>query len=600
MVRVTVAAPREVLNETIETLHKAKLLHLDPHDPKDGVGIGDPLPNADHISKLLVSLAGLRALVPSNKPPVDMKLTIKKAEEIEQRVRSRAQKFHIRIQEAEHDIRAAEEVLEQLSFLDQLGIKETKMLTGYEYLSSAIGTVSNPDALEQLPASTIQFSSPRKRKAEGGIAIFYSHEQEEQVRDILAVAGFTPVTVPVQFTEIIIKKEIALVTKRKQMATAECNEARAGLQKIADEEGPILAAVENFITAEVRKGEAPLQFAVSDFTFVISGWLPKKNKEDLETKLHAINKHIYIQTEEATQTAPIKFRNNPVTRPFEFFLRLYTLPRYGEFEPTLLTFLTFPMFFGMMLGDIGYGITVFLAFGLLRWKLPQYGGLFLIFMISSAWTIAFGYFFGEFFGAEEVFGYHLYPFIHRVTEVSQMLVATLVIGVAHIGLAYTIGFVNKLKSHGIRHAIFGKGSWLLLEAGGVLWFLDVFNVYAFNQLYSLGIVGIAIIMLLVGEGPLGLIEVPGLASNILSYTRLAAVGLASASLAVLANTMAGQLFAQGGFMIVAGVLVLLAIHTLNILIGLLDSFLQSLRLHYVETFTKFYQGNGEAYKPFGS
>ena len=99
---------------------------------------------------------------------------------------------------------------------------------------------------------------------------------------------------------------------------------------------------------------------------------------------------------------------------------------------------------------------------------------------------------------------------------------------------------------------------------------------------------------------MGLVELPSLLSNILSYARLAAVGLASASLAILINNMAGGMFQAGGLFVIMGMLVLLIGHTINILLGMLDSFLQSLRLHYVEMFTKFYHGNGTPYKPFGT
>ena len=106
-------------------------------------------------------------------------------------------------------------------------------------------------------------------------------------------------------------------------------------------------------------------------------------------------------------------------------------------------------------------------------------------------------------------------------------------------------------------------------------------------------------MLYKGEGIKGLIELPSILTNTLSYLRLMAIGLSSVSIAVVVNNMAKGFFHEGGFMILSGILILLVGHVLNIVIGLFGSFLHSLRLHYVEFFSKFFEGGAEKYKPFG-
>ena len=97
----------------------------------------------------------------------------------------------------------------------------------------------------------------------------------------------------------------------------------------------------------------------------------------------------------------------------------------------------------------------------------------------------------------------------------------------------------------------------------------------------------------------GIVELPSLISNVLSYLRLAAVGLASAALAIVVNDFAGKFFATGGIMMVAGVITLVVGHGINFALGILGAFLHSMRLHYVEMFTKFYGGSGKEYEPFG-
>jgi V/A-type H+-transporting ATPase subunit I len=107
-------------------------------------------------------------------------------------------------------------------------------------------------------------------------------------------------------------------------------------------------------------------------------------------------------------------------------------------------------------------------------------------------------------------------------------------------------------------------------------------------------------MYLKGEGIRGLIELPSIFSNTLSYARLMAIGLSSVKLAEVINEMAAEMFHGGGFLILAGVLILALGHIINIGIGMLGSFLHSLRLHYVEFFTKFFHGGAKKYSPFGA
>jgi len=106
--------------------------------------------------------------------------------------------------------------------------------------------------------------------------------------------------------------------------------------------------------------------------------------------------------------------------------------------------------------------------------------------------------------------------------------------------------------------------------------------------------------MIVGEGAVGLTELPSLLSNVLSYSRLISIGVSSAGIALAVNRLSDALFfSKGGIFVIFGVLLLIAGHAINTVLGILDSGLQALRLHYVEFFTKFYRGGGMKYIPFG-
>jgi len=367
---------------------------------------------------------------------------------------------------------------------------------------------------------------------------------------------------------------------------------------------------EPLLTLELLKAQAPLHFGRTKKITLIQGYVPEHRSNELDAKLHTLGKTILAEytVVARTQHAPIALNNPLFANNFEELIRLYNLPTYKELDPTSLIAFTFPLFFGFMLGDIGYGLCalVFFLYVRHRWE-------------SVKSSILFGFFFGEFFGFEQIFGHHLTPFIHRAEDIGTMFTIAIGAGILHINLGFVLGIINELEE-GVLFAFLHKGSWILLQIGAYLlagYYGLLNNIphigefiaaspIASVQLYtSIAFMTAAIVGLWFGEKEHGILkaqgifEIPMLISNTLSYARLVAIGLASVYLAFVVNDLAGGLFVKGGFWIVLGILLLLVGHTFNLLLGMLGPFLHSLRLHYVEFFTKFYRGGGKQYRPFG-
>jgi V/A-type H+-transporting ATPase subunit I len=257
----------------------------------------------------------------------------------------------------------------------------------------------------------------------------------------------------------------------------------------------------------------------------------------------------------------------------------------------------------MMLGDVGYGVLLLLiSLGLVRkFRTGMARSISLVLAMGPAWGILFGFLYGEAFGTlGAAFGLHALWLDRTSPEhVTALLLTTVGIGAAHITLGLVLG---------VWEAVREKSRNLLLERSGMLvGLIGLFLlVGALVNILPRGamtpaIAGVIVGVVLLGApmGWLGIlvgpIEFIGLLGNVLSYLRIAAIGLASVYLAKVANDMAGM---AGN--VVVGVILAVLIHALNLVMGTFSPTIHSLRLHYVEFFRKFYEGGGKAYEPFGA
>jgi len=380
------------------------------------------------------------------------------------------------------------------------------------------------------------------------------------------------------------------------------NNIKEDINKLSLDYKKYLLAADDMLTVEIEQAEAPLKFAATKYAFVIKGWIPVKQLEKTIDILNKAGKNkIYVHCEDPDNMdkVPVKLNNPYISKPFEFLINLYTLPNYKEFDPTFFTFLTFPLLFGFMLGDFGYGLITLALFYILKKNFPKAKELFNILIYSSLATIFFGLLFGEFFGSEHLLGIALPHIFSRSHQIILLLWVSLGIGVVHVNSGLIIGFINELH-HGFIKAANEKLSWIILQIGAAMLALSYMDILAIPVVIGYYVVALAVFMLFKAEGVKGLVELPSIFSNILSYARLMALGLASVKLAEVVNEFSFEFFHKGGFSIIYGILLLAVGHTINIGLGILGPFLHSLRLHYVEFYTKFFKGGAKKFSPFGA
>ncbi len=322
--------------------------------------------------------------------------------------------------------------------------------------------------------------------------------------------------------------------------------------------------------------------------------------------------------------------NNPaVLKPFQIIVNLFGTPKYDEWDPTPIVAYSFALFFGIMLGDVVYALCLI---ALTKFALPRMvddiesegSKLFQkILYISSGTSLLIGLLTGTYLGDfYRFFGIESLALSAKISALFSntllFIVFSLAIGLIHVNMGHFLAFIKGIKS-GLKHIVLGKIGLFLLQLAGIPWimhFLDMEVITFSPQIYTVlpytmlvGIVLIVISAIMERGAFMGgifwLFEVTGILGDVMSYARLAGVGLATYYLAFCFNLM-GPLLADllpiGIIRTVLGTIVIVAIllvgHIINLVLSSLTCFVHSLRLCFVEFLFKFFEGGGREYSPF--
>ncbi len=438
--------------------------------------------------------------------------------------------------------------------------------------------------------------------------IVFPYDYAAQIEALLGKEDVSRLRLPPQLGEGSPEQMLTAIHKRLGEIPQETAAVQQKLADLAYQWHARLVGVRDILQDEVEANSVLSRLGETDSTFILVGWIPAPDLQRLRSVLkEKFAERIFIEplpfTPEMKKRAPIILQNPSPARPFESLVKLLALPKYGHIDPTILMALFLPVFFGMIMGDVGYGVLV-LVISLVALRKAKKGvvhDILIILVMGSAWGVLFGFLYGELFGTlgEEI-GMRALWFERASPEhVTGLLLLSLGVGAAHITLGLVLGVWEAARERSRNH---------LLERGGMLLgLISLFVLVAIlagmlpDVFRTPAIAGIMIGIVLIGAslGWLGIlmgpIEFISLIGNVLSYLRIAAIGLASVYLAKVANDMVGMV----GNLIVGMILALL-LHALNLVMGAFSPSIHSLRLHYVEFFRKFYEGGGKAFEPFKS
>ena len=473
----------------------------------------------------------------------------------------------------------------------------------------------------------IYLAPPKIKERDVWCVVLYASERESDVMDICLKYNFTESELNFSNDKAQrgVSEQLALIMSRQDELRRDENSINNEASKYANEHVDVLRKLEDHWNIQKERLQAFAGGEFTDSSVVTRFWAPAAELTEIESKLASLGICELVATDPAKEDdVPSLMRNTKWNLPFEALTRLYSPPKYGALDPTPKLAPFYFIFFGMCLGDAGYAMLLagFLLLLLKKYKrMPTGTKEFLkLFLFVSVSTFIYGAITGSVFG--DLFA--LVPFFKPLNDIRNSLILfdpmkdlmfvlgiSLVFGVIHLYYGMILAFRDCWEEENYADAIFDKAAWLVFLSG--LIFIGAVSSGTISRgwmgiaqgITALGALAIAwyagleksnIISKII-SGLLALYASTSWLGDILSYSRLLALGLASAAIATVFNMLGGLAsdIPYVGWLLATVIVV--GGHIFNLLVSVLGAFVHSLRLQYVEFFGKFYTGGGREFKP---
>jgi len=670
MGRMVAAGNKEDLGQTVDILARLEALHIIDYDgSEDGFSLGSPEEGSEEVGRELVKARAAASVVEASGParpvpagPVRDSLGGDLPSKIDQVLLDSA-----RIDDLENEISSLTEEEEALSQISPLGI-DLELLGGYKTITSFVGTVENIAEAREAVGSGLIIEG--KTGKSGLIAAFVRIQESGQTSSKLEQAGFETIQIPEGAGSATDR--LSEVRKAKGTLEGEKYDLEKRIEDWSKSNGEMLLCGLEVLERDHDVLTAPVRIAVSEHAFVIDGWVAMGRSEEVQRALKDIclftevtpfemeaggGGHGHSDHHHSQKMPPIAFQERNSSRPMELLTDAVGRPAYGRIDPTVFMFITYPIFFGIMLGDMAYGLVTMGLGALLMSKsgtneMLKLGGKFLMYIGFG--TVVFGYIYAEFAGWE-IFPHYgsnpavalqmLYPDIaegtyhawsaslplgielafpfHRVVMVDSqgnlehLILLTIYLGVIHVFLGLVIGF-RDIMLFGNGHGAFGfvcaffeKGAWMILLVGGFMFAYGFIGPADWMMEPGAAIAIVATVMLMwtlykyhgvpfpinIGLAP---IEAVGMMPTVISYVRLFAVGVVGVKIAETGNSMLfDEITFDEPLMAIVLILGWLAVQFFAWGLGVFSPNIHAARLHFVEWMRQYYDSSGEAFNPFG-
>jgi V/A-type H+-transporting ATPase subunit I len=423
----------------------------------------------------------------------------------------------------------------------------------------------------------------------------------------------------------IPKELLKVLQQEKKEIEKEKRQIVSELRIFAKDQLEDLLVLREEIQLERVRKEVSKNFSKTNSTYIINGWVLEKDEEALKESVIKVSEdHVICNFETPSinpDNPPVHLKTPEWAKPFRTFLDLFATPKYNEIDPMIFMGIFFVLFFGIMLGDAGYGLLLLVLsiFGYI--KFSKFSETIKNWSFMGIWlgivTIIVGFLTNSFFGdliprfffnnpnqqlySLTIAGTH-FP-IEPLRDPLIILVIALVFGLIHLNLGIILAIYQSYKRRDFKSLVTQHLSWIPLQVGGGLLIgallLHMWNLGTLEFYIAFILMIIGLILRLKHTGPLGFFDITGYIGDWLSYARLLALGLGTTGMALAFNIVAEiipQMIPMVG--IVFTPLILIIAHTANLGLQTLGAGVHSLRLQYVEFFNRFYEGGGKKFEPF--
>ena len=654
MKRVEIIVPQRNFEDVMLYLREQNSIELlDVKEMIKGYGGGVvPTPISDRLYRLTTLESKINSVItalganstPTKPVPVEPRISDQQLEEVEKKVSELEQRVTALTNEAQ-------------SLQTLITYAERQLALSIEEIMK-IDNVNTPEGrtkLEEVVAGIFQTLKPPELKLTGPLETLVQEKAAEDaiIKDISdKVAALLAKRDKAEITDTITTSlglKLKVISKKKHLqydassrietARARLKEINGKLSQINHEDAEYLLVEREVIGAERALEQAKGYCGKTESTSMIEGWMPTSKIGKVKRDLNSICAGEVIVKDWAGKNAPTQLENpkGPIMSIFEKLTVGFGIPKSDEVDPTVLWLITFPLFFGLMFGDVGNGVVVIIASSIIYFykrrglTVPDdaFGGLGGVFsmviqgspllILSGFFSLAIGFLYGTVFGNVEWFkmitGLPGPLWFEPFENIRLMLRLSITIGVIHIISGMCLKIIDEAYVKDYRDLIAGPGVWLWFYAAFGITLLQYglrFPNYLFNPSNITDIflrMGLPLIAMLVlnfwAEGPMGLMHafenLLSSLSHTISYVRILAMKLIED---VFFHLFLGVLlfFMAWGSVAGAGIGWILYAALVVVLIMILETafvFMQSLRLHWVEWFLKFFEGSGIAFKPYG-
>lgn len=392
--------------------------------------------------------------------------------------------------------------------------------------------------------------------------------------------------------------------ERTRQMKREVLELQCKINDIVLENKPVLDKLIQIINEKLSLTELINYVKLTKYTFMIVGYFPETKmkffQEDLK-RLLGEKVSIFINKVDARdKNVPILRKIPRILKPFVLFSDLLGKPKYGSYDAIFMIALFWPLYWGFMVGDIGYALTTIILALIIHKKVKNDSikQLSLILIYTGFITAIFGVVYGEFFGdipsrILEIINIEFYPLFDRSASIIEYLMITLIFAYFIIVLSISLGLINGIMVHDPHMTKISLSTLIMLITIG-LSVIDVILLHLHLIYLMMIIFLLSILSMIWFEGIVGVIQPLEIFINVLSFARLMAIGLVGIIIANIAN-----MFIFDGMLGVIGIAFGFALHLLNFVIIIISPSIQALRLNMYEFMSHFYLGGGIEYKPFG-